>query len=54
MPISEYVYFDAESGVTSVLYPPMRKNQLTFINFPAKTEGAVYSNDIDKLNERNG
>ena len=54
MPICEYVYFDAESGVTSVLYPSMHQTQLMFINFPANTEGAVYSNNMEKLNERNG
>ena len=54
MPGTCFVYFDAKSGVTSVLLPPMVKNQVIFLNLPAKTDGAVYSNKLEKLVERIG
>ena len=54
MPSSGYVFFDAESGVTSVIFPPMTGGQVFFLNFPAKTDGAVYSNDMDELVARMG
>ena len=54
MPTSGYVFFDAESGVTSVIFPPMTSGQVIFLNFPAKTDGAVYSNDMDELVARIG
>ena len=55
MPEAEYVFFDAELGVTSVLLPPIwGGDRVMFLNFPAKTDSAVYSNNMDKLVERIG
>ena len=54
MPQIGFVYFDAKSGVTSILLPPMVKNQVIFLNLPAKTDGAVYSNEMEELVERIG
>ena len=54
MPVTGYVFFDAESGITSLLIPPMAKDQVIFLNLPAKTDGAVFSNKMEELVERIG